>query len=338
MASDVPIYPLLMQPAYMHYLWGGGRIPRFFDRPPCTGTCAESWEISDRTEALSRVANGPLQGRSLRDILQTAGPEIIGAGYTGPTFPLLIKIIDAAQRLSVQVHPDDHAAARFGGEAKTEMWYVLAADPGAEILVGLREGCDRPGFERALAQGRMEEILHVEPALPGRVFWVPGGLVHAIGAGCLLLEVQQNSNTTYRVCDWGRVGPDGLPRELHVEKALQVIHWQHGPAVPTPPRLITQQGGNSVWALLTDPHFRVERLDLTAPESCAPHGQTFHALFLVNGAAHVSGNGVTAGLAAGTSCLIPAALDAYTIAPQAGPCTVLRMMRGDTGGTATRPF
>lgn len=310
------VYPLLFAPIYKDYIWGGTRIPETYGRNIDMDVCAESWEISDRPEGMSIVRNGPLAGKTLRDLMGSMGVDL--AGLPGPqtVFPLLIKIIDAKQRLSVQVHPNDDSAAQHGGEAKTEMWYVLDADPGAGIFAGLREGTDMPAFRRALRDERLEDVLCTLPAKPGEAIYIPGGRVHAIGEGCLLLEVQQNSNTTYRVYDWGRVGTDGKPRELHVDQAFKVIDWGSEPVVPATPRPMDRQTPNRWWEVISCPYFTVARVDLCAAETLSPGGRGFHALFSSNGTTVIEGGGITEQLAPGTSCLVPAALDSYTLTPK----------------------
>lgn len=309
------VYPLLFEPVYKDYIWGGNRIPRVYKRDGAADVCAESWEISDRPEGMSVVRNGPLAGRSLHQLVESMGKRLLGTTRTHGGFPLLIKIIDAKQRLSVQVHPDDGAAARYGGEAKTEMWYVLDAEPGATIFAGLRPGTDADGLRTALENEQLEDVLCSLPARSGQAIFIPGGRVHAIGEGCLLLEVQQNSNTTYRVYDWGRVGSDGKPRELHVEQAFRVIDWGSEPVTPTTPRPLSHPGSNSWCEVISCPYFRVTRVDLSGPETLSPGGAGFHALFASDRTTVVDGGGVLEQLVPGTSCLIPAALAEYSLRP-----------------------
>jgi mannose-6-phosphate isomerase len=235
-ATMNPCEPLCFSPVYQTYLWGGCQLSERYGRSdaPADGPVAESWELSDRTDGMSVVATGTYRGRTLRELMQEHREAIMGPAFSGTAFPLLIKLIDARETLSVQVHPDDAAAAAGHGEAKSEAWYVLEAAPGACVYRGLREGADAASFNTALDEGRVEELLLRYSVSAGDTIYIPGGTVHAIGAGCLLLEVQQNSNTTYRLFDWNRVGPDGKPRALHVEQARPVIHWDvqaiHQPA------------------------------------------------------------------------------------------------------------
>ena len=316
------LYPLLLEPAYKDYIWGGNRIPRVFQRPLPDGIYAESWEISDRPEGLSRVTNGPLAGQSLADVIRTFGTAIAGPASPS-TFPLLVKLIDARERLSVQVHPDDATAPLCGGEAKTEAWHVLKAAPGAQVFAGLRPGVTESAFREALAASRLETCLRAIPVKAGDTIFIPGGRVHAICEGCLLLEVQQNSNTTYRVYDWGRVGNDGKPRELHIAKAFQVIRWGDAGEPKTVPRPLTHADGTSSLELVSSPYFRLERLDLNGPQTCRHDGRSFHALFTSGTALDVEVGGERVEVPFGRSCLIPAAIREYRLVPR-GPGPVLR--------------
>ena len=317
-------YPLLFKPIYKDYIWGGDRISRRFNRTPPVGRCAESWEIADRSEGMSVVANGPLAGKSLHDLVASMKHDLIGSASDSPVFPLLIKILDARQRLSLQVHPDDKSAALHGGEPKTEMWCVLDAEPDAMLFAGFKHGARPDSLPAAIEQGRMESLLGSVSARVGEALYVPGGLVHAIGEGCLLLEIQQNSDTTYRVYDWGRLGNDGKPRQTHVKQAMEVINWDLGVPTTTIPRKVKSAGGNSCWEILKSPYFHVSRLDLSRPEIVTNDGASFHALFVASGRVNIEGNGATERLDSGTSCLLPAVMSAYNLAPVEGSASIIR--------------
>ena len=206
MTMTTPLYPLRFKPVYKDYIWGGDKIIRLYNRQEPHGIYAESWEVSDRADGMSVVSVGPLAGKSLRDVVQTYPFDLFGAKVQAQVFPLLVKLIDSRDRLSVQVHPDVEMAKKYGGEAKTEMWYVLDAEPGAGVFAGLKSGVDAKALSEAMQTDRFEEILTRIPVTKGDAIFIPGGLVHSIDAGCLLLEVQQNSNTTYRIYDWNRRG------------------------------------------------------------------------------------------------------------------------------------
>jgi len=316
---------LLLEPVYKDYIWGGNRIPGIFNRPYDGDICAESWEIADRPEGMSVVANGPLKGTTLHELVENSGPSLLGSECASDVFPLLVKIIDARQKLSVQVHPNDEAAAVHGGDAKTEMWYVLNADRDACVFAGFAPGADRETFERALAEERLEEALNRFPVKPGKAVYIPGGRVHAIGSGCLLLEIQQNSNTTYRVYDWGRVGKDGKPRDLHIDQAFKVINWDDTIPELSNPRLLAEHDGNSTWEIMCCPYFHVVRLDISEPEPVENDGRSFHALFTARGNVMVKTPQAEVETAPGTSCLLPAALHNYTLDPNSNPASVMRI-------------
>ena len=318
------MYPLLFTPVYKDYIWGGNRIPRLYGRETSADVCAESWEVADRPEGMSIVRNGALAGRSLHGLVEEYGSDIVGRGRKTAVFPLLIKIIDAARKLSVQVHPDDESAARYGGEAKTEMWYVLDAEPGARVFVGLTPGTGPAQFREAVEKARLEEVLKPLPVRPGDAVFVPGGRVHAIGEGCLLLEVQQNSNTTYRVYDWGRNGRDGKPRSLHIEEALRVIRWRDAHPSLAEPAKAASLNGVLLQRILACAYFVVERIDLAARGLFRNSGAGFHTLFVESGTVAIEGGGVSEALSRGTSCLLPAALELYTIEPAQGKAAVIR--------------
>lgn len=315
------LYPLLLDPAYKDYIWGGQRIPRVYRRPLPEGVYAESWEVSDRPEGPSRIANGPLQGATLGDVIHRFGQAVTGAAAP---FPLLIKLMDARERLSVQVHPDDQSAPLCGGEPKTEAWHVLGAAPGARIFAGLKPGVTAATFRAALAAARLEDCLQAIPVQTGDTIYIPGGRVHAIGEGCLLLEVQQNSNTTYRVYDWGRLGHDGRPRELHIEKAFQAIRWDDTREPRIAPQPFHGPDGIASVELVASPYFRLERLDITGPRACCTGGHGFHALFTAEEAMTIEWEGAPVEVPYGRSCLIPADIGEYRILPHT-PGQVLRI-------------
>ncbi len=323
------LYPWRLQPVYKDYVWGGDRIPRQFQREAPPGIYAESWEIADHPDGESLILNGPLAGKTLGQALRLHAAAVLGPHRASDAFPLLIKLIDARERLSLQVHPNDETARLHGGEAKTEMWYFLAADPCARVLAGLKPGVGRPQFEAALASGRVEEVLVSVPVAAGEAVYVPGGRLHAIDAGCLILEIQQNSNTTYRVHDWGRMGADGKPRPMHLEQALKVIRWDDAGAPKAPPRILEPIGFNEHAEILSSPYFRLERFVLAEALSLSTEHQRFHALFVSRGAVRLEWQASHEDLPLGASCLVPAALGAYALRPLDGSAEVLRITTPD---------
>ncbi|MGN1127320.1 MAG: type I phosphomannose isomerase catalytic subunit [Candidatus Flemingiibacterium sp.] len=215
------LYPLKLKPTVKEIIWGGDRLKTDYGKSAPFEKLAESWELTVRPDGMNVIENGECAGMTLGDYL---APELIGKGYSGDRFPLLIKFIDARDKLSIQVHPSDEYALKNEGEyGKTEMWYIVEAEEGAELVFGLNDGYSKEAFDRAVENGTVESLLRRVKVKPGDVYFIPSGLVHAIGAGILICEIQQNSNVTYRVYDYNRPGKDGKPRELHVAKAREVI-------------------------------------------------------------------------------------------------------------------
>lgn len=319
------LYPFLLEPAYKDYLWGGSRIPGRFHRKQPEGVYAESWELSDRPEGMSVVANGPLKGEPLAALVARFGKELLGHGSPSSSFPLLVKLIDARERLSIQVHPDDAAADKGIGEAKTEAWHILDAPAGGQVFAGLKPGTDEASFLAALKAGTLEGSLLSVPAKAGDTVFIPGGRVHAICEGMLILEVQQNSNTTYRVYDWGRMDKTGKPRELHLEQALKVIHWSDSAPVVTTPRILSDKPGTKVTELVASPYFRLEKLEITAPFFVHHDGASFHALFSETDVIKVMCEAGTETIPGGRTCLIPAKLNRYTLKPTGKHAKILRI-------------
>ncbi len=308
-------------PVYKDYPWGGSRISETYHRDLPAGIYAESWEIADRHDGMSVVASGPLAGQTLREVLQTNPSRILGSRVEGSVFPLLIKLIDAKQKLSVQVHPDDTSAKEQGGEAKTEAWYLLGDNP-ANVYCGFSRSTTQIDFLQAIKDGTTGESLRSIPVQNGDVVFVRGGAVHAIDAGCFLLEVQQNSNTTYRIHDWNRMGNDGKPRDLHIEKAIQAINWNQNENPLIDPQLKIDASGFQLWELLRCDYFCFEKMELTASHTFSITGETFHALFATEGEATLAWEGGSETLKAGESILVPAALRSYTLE---GSTTILRI-------------
>jgi mannose-6-phosphate isomerase len=217
---------LTFEPLYMERVWGGRKLAALFGRHlPVAKPIGESWELVDRADAQSVVSEGRLKGIALHELWLNHRIQIFGEGHDYERFPLLIKILDASEALSVQVHPPIHRTIEFLEEPKTELWYFVDTDEGASVYVGLKKGALREDFQSALTSGTLERLLHRVPTRPGSFMFLPGGRLHAIGAGNVLFEVQQNSDTTYRVFDWNRLGLDGKPRALHVEQSLQCIDF-----------------------------------------------------------------------------------------------------------------
>jgi Phosphomannose isomerase len=268
---------------------------------------------------MSFVENGPLAGKSLAEISAEYGKSLLGSNCDDGKFPLLVKIIDAKERLSAQVHPNEDAAAKFGGEPKTEMWHVLGAPHGAFVCSGLKEGTGPRIFSDAVKARHLDALLKTLPVEPGKSVFIPGGLVHAICENCLIFEVQQNSNTTYRIHDWNRVGPDGKPRELHLRQALEVIDWRAPDiGLVQPASMPPSNPANTRERLLRSDFFTLEKRAIRAAEPFKRDGRSFLIVFAAKGAVEISFGGAEPfALPFGRSCLIPAALQEFEITPSA---------------------
>jgi mannose-6-phosphate isomerase len=233
---------LLFEPIYQERVWGGRALETALARTlPRAVPIGESWEIVDRSEAQSVVRGGKYAGLTLHALLAKQGAAVMGPAWpAGKPFPILVKWLDCRERLSLQVHPPASVAPELGGEPKTENWYIAHTGPGAQLIVGLKRGVTRAQFERAVADQTVEACVHRFPVAAGDSILVHSGQVHAIDAGNLILEIQQNSDTTYRVYDWGRVGLDGQPRQMHLAQSLRSIDWKD--FEPTPVRAAPTSG------------------------------------------------------------------------------------------------
>jgi len=266
------------EPIAMERVWGGRMLETHFQRnlPSATAPFGESWEMVDRAEAQSVLGTGPLAGMTLHELWSTRREEIFGTGLVdSDRFPLLVKILDARDDLSIQVHPPESLAAEMGGEPKTEMWYIAAATEGARLVVGLRAGVTRESFTDAIRNGTVAEQVHEIPVSAGDFVFIPSGRLHAIGAGLLIFEIQQNSDTTYRVFDWNRLGLDGKARQLHIEESLASIDYSD-----IEPRLDQAQGH----VIAACEYFVVERFAMALGEmiGCA-RADRFSLLHIVEG-------------------------------------------------------
>lgn len=291
---------LRFEPHYQGRIWGGRRLEGAFARTlPAGVAIGESWEIVDRPDTQSIVRSGPLKGQSLRQVLESHTADIMGPDWPrSRPFPILVKWLDCRERLSLQVHPPASVAPALKGEPKTENWYIAATEPGSAVLVGLQPGVNRARFEQALAQGSIEGCVRRIPVGPGDSILVESGTVHAIDAGCLILEIQQNSDTTYRVFDWGRVGPDGKGRTLHLKESLASIQWSEEGAA-----LIPSAAAPAVLADCAE--FRIRRVPLAAGQMLSIGAREQPRLLgVVSGRVTVAGSpGST--LSAGENVLLP---------------------------------
>ena len=305
--------PIVFEPLYMERVWGGSKLETLFGKPlPGGSVIGEAWEVVDREEAQSVVHCGPLRGKTLNELWTECREEVFGSRYATATgrFPLLFKLLDAAEKLSVQVHPPAAVAPELKGEPKTEMWYVLAAEEGADLYAGLKAGTTREQFEKSLQTGHCAELLHRIPTQAGDCIFIPSGRIHAIGGGNVIVEVQQNSDTTYRVFDWNRTGLDGKPRALHVAESMRSIDF-----ADFEPQLQNPQGD----PLVQCAYFSIDRWTLDAPREAAPAGD-FAILTCLSG--KVACAGETYG--PGQFFLVPATLEDRLLTPAAPGTSVLR--------------
>lgn len=256
--------PLLFAPIPMERVWGGRSLARYYEKPlPPNVSVGESWEITDRPDAMSVVREGPFTGQSLRWLMEQHAGELLGdlAPHRG-RFPWLVKLLDARETLSIQVHPPARLAAELGGEPKTEMWYVAVAEPGAKLYAGVRPGITRRHFEEAIRAGQAANCVNAFSVQAGDFLFLPSGRVHALGGGLMVFEIQQNSDTTYRVFDWNRLGSDGKPRALHIAESLACIDFEdHVVSILHAP---VESGSTGSRVLLRDVLFRADLVDLAA--------------------------------------------------------------------------
>jgi mannose-6-phosphate isomerase len=306
-------YPLQLIPEYRDYVWGGRRL-----RPG--RLTAEAWVIYEA----DRIASGPLGGRTVAEVAAEYGPALLGqrvVDRTGPRFPLLVKILDCAQWLSLQVHPDDALAAQLEGPGhfgKTEAWHVLDAGPGAQLIAGMQPGTTADALAQAIRDGTILERVQYQEVQAGDTVFMPARTIHALGPGLLIYEVQQTSDLTYRVFDWNR--PATPSRVLHIDKSLAVAN----PAAAAPVRRAPALGDGERAVLAACPYFTLELIaSITQPVVLDTGGQTFHTLTVIEGAAEIEATGELLRLERFESAVVPAACGRYQLRP-AGGCKVLR--------------
>jgi len=317
------LYPLTFTPLYRSYLWGGRRLEdvlgkKLGDEP----RYAESWEVVDHGADQSIVRSGPLQGKSLQWLVHTCREELFGSASGGwDFFPLLLKYLDCNRVLSVQVHPDDAYAATMNppDQGKTEAWYVVAAEPGSLIYAGLNPGVDRETFASAIRTGRVPDVLHTLEPQVGDCIFIPAGTVHALGAGLVVAEIQQSSDTTFRIFDWNRVDDAGRPRPLHLAQGLEVTDYERGPIWPSA-GIPLCNGGR---CLVECDKFRLEEYSCSHGQTLSQHG--FRILATVRGNGRLQWKGGEMPLRLGDSVLIPAAIETVELLPTAEGGTVLSM-------------
>ncbi len=324
------LYPLKFTPILKERIWGGIKLSTELNKPATNKKIGESWELSACEGDESVVSNGFLAGNSLTELIEIYMGELVGEGvyqHYGLNFPLLFKIIDAAEYLSIQVHPDDEVAAeRHNSFGKTEMWYVMEAEPGAELIVGFNDGITREKYIAAVENNTTENILRKIPVTKGDVIFIPAGLVHAIGKGILLAEIQQSSDITYRIYDYNRLDDKGNPRQLHVDEALDVINFESC----SDPKISYKEKLNEIVPLVSCDYFTTNLLKFNK-QIIRNYGDvdSFKVYMCTEGSYNILFDGYYTYINTGETVLIPASIGEVIIIPDKKPVTLLEVFAGN---------
>ncbi|TYP72968.1 type I phosphomannose isomerase catalytic subunit [Aquimarina intermedia] len=315
--NKTPLYILQFEPILKEKIWGGSKLRTVLGKKSISNRLGESWEISDVEGESSIISNGPLAGKSLSEAIQFFASDLLGEKNLerfGEKFPLLIKFIDAKEDLSVQLHPGDEVAkVKHNSLGKTEMWYVVQADEGSNIIVGFNQIVDSNSYQRHVSQKTIKDILHYESAKKGDVFFVYAGLIHAIGAGVLLAEIQQTSDITYRIYDWDRVDDSGNSRELHQQEALEAIDFAGTDKFKVE---YTAQPNTNV-PLVHCPHFKTELIEVTNTKQLSHLTLDSFVIYMcVEGEVKIKATSNTIKLKAGQTALVPAMIKELTLSAQ----------------------
>jgi mannose-6-phosphate isomerase len=307
------LYPLKFQPILKDKIWGGQKLQQLLNKPTTSTEAGESWEISDVEGDTSVVANGPLKGSSLKALLESYTSDLLGEKnfrQFGTKFPLLIKFIDAKQDLSVQLHPNDQLAKeRHNSFGKTEMWYVVQADPDSNLIVGFNQDMTQELYLKHLEAKTLQSILNFDAVKPGDTYFIEVGRIHAIGAGVLLAEIQQTSDITYRVYDWDRVDSEGKERELHNDIALEAFDFE----MPDNFRVKYSLDSNTSTELVSCPYFTTNVLEVNAPIQKENNHDSFMIYMCVEGAASLEVDGAVTEFSMGETVLVPACIQRFSI-------------------------
>ena len=309
---SISLYPLTFQPIFKERVWGGRNLERLFDKKlPENAVIGESWEISDRPGDVSVIDFGELKGTTLHDLIVERTEEVMGtASLLDGRFPLLVKILDAQDKLSLQVHPPKAVASKLGGDSKTEMWYIADCTDNADLFVGLRSGMTRAEFAKQVEAGAVASCFHRIEVKVGDSMFLPSGRVHAIGAGNVIFEIQENSDTTYRVHDWDRVGLDGKPRELHLEESMESIAFDDYEPSLAPATMNVLADGVEGRTLADCREFKVAHLHLAENrEFKVGNRDTATVVGVISGTLTIEGGGVARSLTRGQFSLLPASVD-----------------------------
>lgn len=309
------MYPLKLISPLKDYIWGGTKLKEEFNKQTDLSKVAESWQLSCHKDGSSVIANGEFAGKTLPEYIEANGRGVLGSDCDSfENFPILIKLIDAKDNLSVQVHPNNDYALRVEGEyGKTEMWYIVDCEPGATLLYGFKHEISKEEFAERIANNTLLEVTNAVEVHKGDCFFIEAGTLHAIGKGILIAEIQQNSNTTYRIYDYGRVGNDGKPRELHVEKAKDVTALVP-PTRPTKPQGDPVDCGGYVSTMLSScEYFTVHALDVKTGAALSVDDKSFHSLMCLSGSFTFESAHGDLTIEKGDSVFLPAGYGAYTV-------------------------
>jgi mannose-6-phosphate isomerase len=324
--------PLVFEPYLRPMVWGGRKLEQLCSKPlPPAVAVGESWEISPHAHHVSRVAEGPWEGKRLDELCREHAAELFGIGTSpSPQFPLLIKWLDCQQLLSIQVHPTDELAPVLARETygKTEAWVIVQADAGAKVYAGFLSGVSREQVEQGLEDGKLEGLLHQFTPRPGDCLFLPAGTVHAVGGGVVMAEVQQASDATFRLYDWNRLGTDGKPRQLHIQEALEAIDWSRGPVDPvTPLRLASDGDGLLRERLVSSPYFEMTRVTIDSGVHSETGERAMVWLVLEGTGCLETGSGYQRPFRQGETVLVPSSTGPMTWRQTAagGPLVLLRV-------------
>lgn len=298
---------LFLEPVYKDYIWGGTKLKEYFGKETTTDITAESWEISTNADGISKIKNQDITLKELFDNKDTR-VEIFGTKTKDmEKFPLLIKFIDANSNLSVQVHPDDkYAKENENDTGKTEMWYIIDCLPNSQIICGMKEKVQQEDVEDIIRNNKIKENLNYVDIKKGDSIYIPSGTIHAILGGALICEIQQNSNLTYRVYDWDRVGSDGKPRALHIDKAIDAINVNANPKVE-------HEKQDECYRVCDSEFFKVDKINVKQEYKDRTNKESFYAINVVEGMGTIEYKNNTYNLKRGDSIIIPADLGEYTI-------------------------
>lgn len=300
-----------MKPCFKQYIWGGDNIRKIYGKDTPEPPVAESWEISAHADGLSTADGGAYSGMTIPELCTEYGSDFYGGSMkSGDDFPLMLKILDAEDKLSVQVHPDDEYAGihESGSRGKTEAWYILSAREGAQLVYGFKRDVTPEEFKNAAEGGTLDDILNKVTCRAGDVFYIPSGTVHAVGAGMMIAEIQQSSNVTYRVFDYNRRSKDGKPRELHVDKAVSVSNTLSSSGREKTEGMVETDGKNKIRHVIDNEFFTFDEIDICT-SLLSNTNNLLHMVFIADGGFTLAG----VKLKKGDSALIPASVGEYEL-------------------------